>query len=117
MRRRNEKVLNEIVFARLSAGNALAAAVLAAVGVERQPLDVTVVTEGDRLHFLGNQFLVVDPTGALDDFGPALVAVLVAELDQILLDDVVDIAITAEQRLVADDLGAEAVVLLEDLVA
>ena len=45
VRRGDEEVLDEIVLARVAAGDALAAAVLAAIGVERQPFDVAVVAD------------------------------------------------------------------------
>ena len=79
MRGSDEKVLDEVVFARGTAGDALAATVLAAVCIERQALDVTVVADRDRVHFLGDEILVVDAAeGRLDDHRPPIVAELIA---------------------------------------
>ena len=48
-------MLDEVVLARVAAGDALAAAVLTAIGVDRQPFDVAVVAQRDRVLFLGDQ--------------------------------------------------------------
>ena len=81
VRRGDEEVLDEVVFACVAAGDALAAAMLRAVGVERQPLDVAVVADRDGVVFLGDQVFVVEPAVLVDDLASALVAVLVAQLD------------------------------------
>ncbi len=60
VRRGDEEVLDEIVFAGVAAGDALAAAMLAAIGVQRQPLDVAVVADRDGVRLLGDQVLEVD---------------------------------------------------------
>ena len=57
VRRGTEKMIDPIVLARCPAGNALAAAVLRAIGIERQPLDIAVVADRDGVNFLDDQFL------------------------------------------------------------
>ena len=92
VRRGDEEVLDEIVFARRAAGDALAAAMLGAIGVQRQPLDVAVVADRDRVDLLGDQ--VFDSRlrpPRVDDLRPPLVAVLVAQLDQVAADDGEDV--------------------------
>ena len=54
--RGDEEVLDEVVLAQRRL-DALAAAVLDAVGVQRQPLDVAVVADGDDVRLLGDQVL------------------------------------------------------------
>ena len=88
-------MLDEVILVGIAAGNSLAAPMLAAVGVERQALDVAVVADGDRVGFLGDQVFVADPADRLDDLGFALVAVLVAQLDQVGADGRQDVALGA----------------------
>ena len=81
VRRGDEEVLDEVVLARRAAGDALAAAVLRAVGVQRQPLDVAVVADRDGVGLLGDQVLACrrrPPSSVISV--RAVVAVLVAQL-------------------------------------
>ena len=96
MRRGDEEVLDEVVLAGRAAGDALAAAVLAAVGVQRQPLDVAVVADRDGVDLLGDQVLVVDLADGIDDLRAAVVAVLVAQLHQVGADHVQDVSLAAQ---------------------
>src|SRR5207237_9639622 len=117
-RRGDEEALGEIVLGWPAAGAALAAAVLAAVGVQRQPLDVAVVADRDDVDLLGQQILVAELVHRRSaDVRAALVAVLVAQLLQVLANHVADVALAAEQSFVAEDVLAQTVVLLDDLVA
>ena len=59
VRRRDEEVADEVLFARAHADAALAAAALRAVGGDRRPLDVAGVGDRDRHVFVGDQ--VLDP--------------------------------------------------------
>src|SRR5262249_29404928 len=97
-------MLDEVVFTGRAARNTLAAAVLAAIGVDRQPLDVAVVADGDGVVFLGDQVLELELAGAgVEDFGAALVAKLVAQLGEVGADGVENVLLAGEQVLVADD--------------
>src|SRR4029077_2031664 len=78
--RGDEEVLDEVVLAGAAAGDALAAAVLAAVGVERQPLDVAVVADRHGLRLLLDQVFEVYAGTGLGEVRAAVVAVLVAHL-------------------------------------
>ena len=98
MRRADEQVLDEVAVLDVHAADAAAAAVLLAVGVERQRLDVA--GAGDRDHHLlvGDQVLDVDLALGVDDLGAALVAEALADLEQLLLDDREDAQLVAEDR-------------------
>src|SRR5262249_2526662 len=77
VRRGDEEVLDEVVFARVASADAPAAAMLAAISIEWQPLDVAVVADRDGVHLLGDQVFVADAADGLDDGRAALVAELV----------------------------------------
>ncbi len=96
MSRGHEKVLDEIILARPAAGHSLAAPMLTAIGVERQPFDIPVVTDGDGIDFLGDQIFITDFADGLDDLGTALVAIFVAQLNHVLANDIEDISIVGE---------------------
>src|SRR2546429_627916 len=90
-----------------AAGHSLAAAMLAAVRVERQPFHVAVVADGDGVGLLDDQVFHVDPAGLTGDFGAALVAELVAHFGQVGPDHFEDVALAAQELLVADDMAAQ----------
>src|SRR5262249_19605784 len=116
--RGDEEVFDEIVVALRSAGDAFAAAVLAAVRAQRQPFDIAVVAKRDGVHFLGEQVLpgeVFWPR--VKDLGAPLVAELVGQFQQVGANDGPDLGLVGQQFFVADDVPAQVVVLLDDLVA
>src|SRR5438128_3762554 len=90
---------------------------LAAIGAQRQALDVTIVADGYRVDLLGDQVFVADLADGLDDLRPPIVAVLVADLDQIAADDFEDIPLAAQKLFVGANLAAQLVVFLDNLVA
>src|SRR5579884_2559472 len=67
MRRSDEEVLDEVIVACGAARDTLAATMLAAVGVERQALDVAVMAYGDDVGLFLDQVLHVDPAGLAGD--------------------------------------------------
>ena len=71
MRRGDEQPGDEILFARLHAGAALAAAPLRAVGRERHALDVAGVRNGDDHVLALDQVLVLHLAFLIDDHGAA----------------------------------------------
>src|SRR5262249_7811735 len=113
----HEEVLDEVLLAGLLADDPATATPLRAVGGQRQPLDVALVADRDRLLLGGDQVEAVPPGGLAGDLGPAGLAVALAKVEQVLADDLQDVALAAEQLLVAVDPAAQLVVLAEDLVA
>src|SRR5690606_38543908 len=85
-----DQVLDVVFLGHLEPGNAAAAAMLRAVGVMRQALDIAALGQGDHDVDLGDQVLVGQVADGLDDARAAHVTVLVAQLDEIFLDDVED---------------------------
>ena len=69
-------MLDEILFARLRADAALAAARLLAIDVHRSALDVAGVADGDGHFFVCDQVFELDFLDAVDDLGAALVAIV-----------------------------------------
>src|SRR6266850_2576798 len=85
--RRDEQVLDPIVFLGVRADDALAAAPLAAVRRYRQPLDVAGVGHGDDHVLFGDQVLDRELALIGDDLGAPLVAEAVRQLGQLFLQD------------------------------
>src|SRR5262245_14155434 len=91
---------------------------LAAIRVERQPLDVAVVAQRNRVRFFGDQVFDIQLADFLvDDLSAALIGIFVAQLDQILANEGEDVLLAAQELFVALDLFAELIVVLDDLVA
>ena len=80
VRRRDEEVRDEILFARAHADAALAAAPLVAVVRDRGPLDVAGVADRDRHVFFGDQVFDAELAFLGEDLRPARVAVLLLNL-------------------------------------
>ena len=98
VRRADEEVLDEVAVLHVHAHDAAAAAVLLAVGVQRQRLDVAGVGDRDHHLLVGDQVLDVDVALGVDDLGAALVAEALADLEQLLLDDREHAQLVAEDR-------------------
>src|SRR5699024_11663046 len=95
--------------------HAAAAAVLRLVGVQRGALDVPVVGQGKDAGLLGDQVLDVHLAGHRRDGGAALVAVLVGQGAQVLLDDALHMLVVGQDVLVIRNGGAQFVQFLLDL--
>ncbi len=93
VRRRDEEVADEVLFARAHADAALAAAALRAVGRDRRPLDVAGVRDRDRHVLVGDQVLDAELAALLDDLGAALVAELLANRLQLVEHDAASAAL------------------------
>ena len=93
------------------------AAVLRAVGGDRQALDVAGGGDGDDHLLHGDHVLDVDLVLGGQDLGAAVVAVHLLDLEELLLDDVVDEAFVGQQALQVGDALEEVAVLFLDLVA
>ena len=87
MRVGDEEVLHDVLFARRHADQALAAAPLLPVFVERRALDVARARRRDDDVFVGDQVLDPELAAVLDDLGPAVVAVLRLDGAQLVDDD------------------------------
>ena len=74
VRRGDEEVADEVLFARAHADAALAATALHAVGRDRRPLDVAGVGDRDRHVLVGDQIFDAELAALLDDDRSALVA-------------------------------------------
>ena len=84
MRRAHEEVLDVVLVLHVHPGHADAAALLLAVGGERQRLDVARVRDRDDHLLVGDQVLDVDLVLGVGDLRAPLVAVAVADLEQLL---------------------------------
>src|SRR5690606_35362920 len=83
----HEQVTHDVLVARLHADQALAAAALLPVLVERRPLDVAGIRRRDHDVFVGDEILDAEVAAILDDVGPARVAELLLHLPQFVDDD------------------------------
>ena len=75
VRRGDEEMLDEIVFARLGADAAFAAARLVAIGFHRGALDVARVADGDSHFLVFDEVFELDFLDAVNDLCAALVAI------------------------------------------
>ena len=75
VRRGDEEVLDDVLFLRLHADAAFAAAVLRAIERQRRALDVAAARHGDDHVLVGDEVLDGDLVRVRDDLGAALVAV------------------------------------------
>ena len=86
VRRGGEEGFDEILLVGLGADDALAAALLGAVGGDGRALDEAEVRDGDDAALVGDDVLHAQLTGVVDDLGAAGRGVFVAELDEFRLD-------------------------------
>ena len=101
----DEEVAHDVLFARRHADEALAAAALLPVRLERRALDVARVRRGDDDVLVGDEVFDAEVAGLLDEVGAALVAVLRPDRAQLVEDD-------GHHQLVARQNGAQ---LLDEL--
>jgi hypothetical protein len=116
VRRADEQVLDVVVFLEVHAGDANPATALLAVGGQRQRLDVARVRDRDDHLLVGDQILDVEVVLARGDHRAPLIAVALADLRQLLLDQREDHVLVAEQRAQLLDALAEVRVLTLDRV-
>src|SRR5262245_17926004 len=116
MRRGDEEVLDDVLFLRLHAGDALAAAALAAIRLHVRALDVTRARDGDD-HLLVGQEVLDRQLGRLGhDLGTPRVAVLLLDGAQLFLDDPHELDVGGEDALELLDQLEDLFVLLDDLL-
>ena len=80
-------MLDEVLVARGAALGPHAAAVLRAVFGQRRALDVAHVRNGDHHVVVGIEILGIELLRSVDDLRAAFVAVLLLDLQQLVLDD------------------------------
>ena len=116
VRRGDEEVLDVVAFFEVHAHDPDAAAVLRAVGRDRQALDVAGGGDGDDHLLDGDHVLDVDLVLGGDDLGAAVVAVHLLDLEQFLFDHVVDRDLVGQQAFEIGDALQQVAMLLFDLV-
>ena len=114
--RADVQVLDVVVLLHVHPHHPDAAAVLLAVGGQRQALDVAGVGDRDHHLLVGDHVLDVHVALEVGDLGAALVAVALVDLVELLDDDRVDSGRVAEDRAQLGDRLHQLVVLGADLV-
>src|ERR1019366_5788965 len=110
----DNQALDEILGARAHADAALAAAGLAAVGIDAGALEVAAAGDGDGDVFHGDEVFDLDLAGVLDDFGAALVAETLLDVLELLDDERAQYGIGAEEFEVFGDAALDIDQLVED---
>ena len=116
MRGRGENVLRKVLLAGAHRGNTAATAALCAVNRGRLTLDVAEMGEGIRAILLLDEVLNVDLVGNIFDASMTLIAVLLLDFLQFLLDNSQNIRIRREDFLKARNAALEVLVLVVDLL-
>src|SRR5438874_2564362 len=112
----DEEVFDDVFLFRLHAGHALAAAALAAVGLDVRALDVARARDGDDHLLVGEEVLDRQLRRLGENLGAPRVAVLLFDLEQLLLDDVHQLGVRGQDALELLDQREHLLVLLDDLV-
>ena len=108
VRSADHDLLDVVVVVLVGALDAHAAAALRAVGVERQPLDVSGMADGEHARVPRHEFAELEVLGFVArDLGAARVAKALGERDGVGADDGEDARAVAEDRLELVDLGEE----------
>ena len=103
----DDELRDEVLFAGLHADAAGAAAALLAVGGDGRALEVAGVGDGDGDLLVGDEVFEGELGGLVDDLGAACVAVLVADVFELLDDDPAELLFGGEDRLVLGDVVAD----------
>ncbi|MNV72517.1 hypothetical protein D3C71_1656140 [compost metagenome] len=83
----HEEMLHKILILGIHTDNAAASALLAAVGADRQTLDVTSMCNRNDNLFTRNQILVENAFFSNRDFSTAVIRILIPNLLQLIADD------------------------------
>ena len=116
VRRAHEEVLDVVAVLHVHPGHAHAAAVLLAVGGQRQRLDVAGLRDRDDHLLVGDQVLDVDLVLGGRDLRAAIVGEALGDLAQLLLDEAQHARLVAEDRAQLLDALDDVGVLVADLV-
>ncbi len=112
----DDELGDEVLFAGLHAESSGSTAALLAVGGDGGSLEVAGVGDGDGDLLVGDEVFELDLGGLVDDLGLALVAVLVADLFELLDDDAAELLLGGEDGLELFDGVADGLELVEELV-
>src|SRR5690606_20095939 len=104
----------EVVVLGALAGHPAPAAALGPVGGDGRALDVALARERDDHLLLGDQVVLVEVLGEVDDLRAALVAEALLDLEELAADDPPQLALLGEDQLEPRDLLLELAVLLVD---
>ena len=97
MRTRNEQVFDRIFLVRPGPLESLSTSLLRTVDTQWSPLDVTIVTDGDRHRLLGDQRVQVNIADFLAaDFRTSLIPVLIPNCLQVSFDNIEDVRAVLE---------------------
>ncbi len=107
VRRGDEEMLDEVLFARARADAALAAARLVAIDVHRGALDVSGMADGDGHVRVGDQVLDLDLLDGVHDLRAALVAEFLLDLAQLADDHLLQLFLAGQDFLELGDLCAD----------
>src|SRR5262249_32975150 len=113
----DEEVLDDILFLRLHAGDALAPALLAAIRLDVRPLDVAGARDRDHHLLVGEEVLDGWSGGLLEDLRAPLVAEVTLQRGELVLDDAHQALLGGEDAFEVGDESQRLLVLLNDLVA
>src|SRR5438067_43142 len=112
----DEEIFDDVLFLRLHARHALAPATLATIGLDVRAPDVAGARDGDD-HLLVGEEAVAGELGRFgQDLGAARIAVLLFDLEQLVLDDVHQLGVRGEDALELLDRLEDLFVLLDDLL-
>ena len=112
-----EQVLDPVLLAEVAAPHALAAAGLGAELVDRNGLHVAAVRQREHELLVLDEVEVGEVAGVGRDRGAALVAVLVPDRGELVLDDAAQLHLVGEDRLQLGDRLRELVELVAQLLA
>ena len=112
----DDELGDEVLFAGLHAETAGASATLLAVGGDGRALEVAGVGDGDGDLLVGDEVFELELGGLVDDLGAAGVAVLVANLGELLDDDFAELRGRGEDGLELGDVVADFGEFFEELV-
>ena len=117
VRRRNQEILDKVFLLRRHALDALASAVLAAVRIEGDALDVVVVRQRDNDIFLSDEVFDIDFARVDRQARAAGIAELLLDVRELRLDDAEDARFVCEDGFVLFDCFQDFLILLFNLLA
>src|SRR5437762_2316590 len=112
----DEEVFDDVFLFRLHASHALAAAALAAVGLDVRALDVARARDGDHHLLVGEEIFDCQLRRLGENLGAPRVAVLLFDLEQLFLDGAHQLGVRGQDALELLDQREHLLVLLDDLV-
>ncbi|MPM76520.1 hypothetical protein SDC9_123518 [bioreactor metagenome] len=117
MRAGHKQPLHKVFLMRTLTHYAASAAVLRAVGVGCEALDIAKVSHGDRHVLFLNHVVEIDIVDHLRDFGAALIVVFFLDGERFFLDDAEELAFVVQNALQITHTLTEHAIFFHDLVA